>query len=252
MTIRHHHAFLRGALHQAVRWGWITRSPADTASPPRADSAEPAVPSVEQVRALLVLTEAKHPDLGNLLWVAAITGMRRGELCGLRWSDVDLVGTPLAISQTRIVVKAKVLEGSRKQVRAQGSSPSTPPRWRDFACGGRYRRATRWPVARDGPKPASFSPCPDGTGVKPQWVSRKFRRLARLARLGRIRQHDRRHAHITVAFGSPGCRCRSSASGSGAPTSGPPCPLQTGPPGRRRGRRRGDAGLVDTRVVTKW
>ena len=89
-TVGHHHAFLRSALRQAVRWGWIVRSPADSATPPHAAATEPAAPSVEQVRRLLAAAESYNPYLASMLWVAATTGMRRGELCGLRWSDTDL------------------------------------------------------------------------------------------------------------------------------------------------------------------
>ena len=62
-TVRHHHAFLRSALRQAVRWGWIVRSPADSASPPRAATAEPAAPTVEGVRRMLTVADSYNPAL---------------------------------------------------------------------------------------------------------------------------------------------------------------------------------------------
>jgi integrase len=99
-TIHHHHAYLRGALRQAVRWGWITRSPADSATPPSPDTPEPTAPSVEEVRKLFDVAARVYPELASLLWVAATTGMRRGELCGLRWTDIDLVGGTLTVRRS--------------------------------------------------------------------------------------------------------------------------------------------------------
>jgi integrase len=99
-TVAHHHAFLRSALRQAVRWGWIVRSPTDSASPPRAATSEPSAPSVEDVRKLLTAAESYNPDLASMLWVAATTGMRRGELCALRWPDIDPVDATLTVRQS--------------------------------------------------------------------------------------------------------------------------------------------------------
>lgn len=99
-TVGHHHAFLRAALRQAVRWGWIVRSPADLASPPRAAANEPAAPEIDEVRRLLTAAESYNPDLASMLWVAATTGMRRGELCGLRWSDVDVAGATITVRRS--------------------------------------------------------------------------------------------------------------------------------------------------------
>jgi len=88
-TIRHMHFILSGAYKRAVRWKWVTVSPVTQAEPPAAPKPNPQPPTPEQ--AAQILTEAwKDPDWGTLVWVAMTTGARRGELCALRWSAVDL------------------------------------------------------------------------------------------------------------------------------------------------------------------
>src|SRR5215218_6692240 len=85
-TVRQVHAILRRALDQAARWAWIPANPAALASPPRLSSAEIRPPTPEEVSRLLETAYEADPDFAVLLWLAATTGARRGELCALRWA----------------------------------------------------------------------------------------------------------------------------------------------------------------------
>ena len=99
-TTRHHyHALLSQALNQAVRWEWIARNPAKGAEAPSLRPVEQVPPSPDEVKALLARIATTHPDLAALIVTAATTGARRGELCGLRHSDIDLAGRQLVIRQ---------------------------------------------------------------------------------------------------------------------------------------------------------
>ena len=89
-TVRHYHATLCAALRQAVRWGWLDRSPMERVEPPSVDYEEPAAPTVDEVQRLIAAADAKNPSLASFLFVAATTGCRRGELCGLQWGDLQL------------------------------------------------------------------------------------------------------------------------------------------------------------------
>lgn len=83
------HFILSGADKRAVRWKWVTASPLPEAEPPAAPTPNPHPPSAGE--AARILNEAwKDPDWGTLIWLAMTTGARRGELCALRWSRIDL------------------------------------------------------------------------------------------------------------------------------------------------------------------
>ena len=96
-TVRQVHAILRRALDQAARWGSIPANPAALASPPRLGSAEIRPPTLEDVSRLLETAYEADPDFAVLLWLAATTGARRGELCALRWGHVDLEAAELLV-----------------------------------------------------------------------------------------------------------------------------------------------------------
>jgi site-specific recombinase XerC len=131
-TIRNHHAILSSALHQAVRWGWVRENVAERARPPQVRQSRVTAPSVEEVRAVVVAAEEKDPRLAPLLMLAALTGMRRGELCALRWSDLDLERRVLNVSRSVIVTPGGTVEKSTKTDRAAGSRSTS---WLLPCCG---------------------------------------------------------------------------------------------------------------------
>jgi integrase len=113
-TIRNHHAIISAALHQAVRWGWLHTNIAELAKPPRIAQGRVKAPSVDVVRAVIEAAEQRDPRLAALLMLGALTGMRRGELCGLKWSDVDLERYQLEVSRAVILVPGGLAEKSTK------------------------------------------------------------------------------------------------------------------------------------------
>jgi len=106
-TVRHVHTTLHKALHDAVRWGHLARNPADLASPPVPRTAEMRVWSPEQLRSFLASVRA---DRLYAAWVLmATTGMRRGEVLGLQWQEVD-------IDHGRVSVVRSLVEVTHGQV----------------------------------------------------------------------------------------------------------------------------------------
>jgi integrase len=122
-TVQKIHHILHKALAQAVRWDLIARNPSDAVKAPRPTSEEMRPLSAEEVRKLL---EAAHGDRLEALYVLAVTtGMRRGELLGLKWSDIDLKNGRLSIRRAltrtdngkRVALAEPKTRGSRRNVR---------------------------------------------------------------------------------------------------------------------------------------
>jgi len=84
--IKRAHAVLSAAWGTAIRYGWAATNPVLAAHTPTARAADIHAPTTDAVRAILEETEGR--PFGLALRVLAVTGMRRGELCGLQWSDI--------------------------------------------------------------------------------------------------------------------------------------------------------------------
>jgi integrase len=99
-TIRQVHAVLRRALQQGVKWGWIDSNPASLASPPRVRNKPVEPPDPTVVSRLIADAGDDNPDLAAFLQLAATTGARRGELCGLHWDAVDFEQGTMTIARS--------------------------------------------------------------------------------------------------------------------------------------------------------
>ena len=103
-SVRRVHAAISAACAQAVKWGDLAANPAARATPPTARQAPKAAPTPEDVRAMIHAAEEDDPDMAALIALAAVTGARRGELCGLVWTDVDFDQATLRIERSVAVV----------------------------------------------------------------------------------------------------------------------------------------------------
>jgi integrase len=90
-TIHGIDSILSGAFATARRWDWVERNPTEAAKPPAVNTRKsiPATPP-EDIAKVIAEARAHSAALGLYLWLVAITGQRRGELCGLQVRDIDL------------------------------------------------------------------------------------------------------------------------------------------------------------------
>lgn len=113
-TVRQIHAILSGAFKAAVRWEWMDRNPATSAKLPKGARPAPQPPTPEEVGHLLTAAWKRNADLAVYIWLAATTGARRGELCGLRWSGVDIEAGMLRFVGNYIVRGGRRIEKDTK------------------------------------------------------------------------------------------------------------------------------------------
>lgn len=118
-TVCHFHRIIGGALRFAVRQGWVPRNEADRAEPPSVVRKEGFAPTNEQMLALIDLAQrSRQPEMATVFVLAALTGMRRGEICGLRWSDIDTERGVIKVTRSIYQVTGEVGVKSRKNSRA--------------------------------------------------------------------------------------------------------------------------------------
>ncbi len=196
-TVRHVHVVAHRAMKDACRWRLLGYNPVDDADAPAQARANPRAWTPEQVARFL---EVASEDRWSALWrLAAATGLRRGELVALRWSDVER--GEIIVRRNRVVVEHEVVEGTTKRGRERRLSldpvtVATLQRWRVAQAEERLVIGPYWPG-----EDYVFT-WSDGSVVHPDVVTRTFRRLVDAAELPPLPLHNLRHAWATAALGA--------------------------------------------------
>jgi len=198
-TVRNTHVVLRKALADAERLGLVPRNAAAAARPPAPQRHDLVTWSSEDLRTFLAAIENDPLAIAYLLLAA--TGMRRGEVLGLRWRDVDFDLGQLAVAHTITTAGHHVVMGP----------PKTPRSRRNVYIDQRTLAALREHRKRQREERLSAGPAWDGTldlvvcdehgrRLHPDAFSRKFDQLVRTLDVPKIRMHDLRHTHATLAL----------------------------------------------------
>ena len=198
-TVHQVHAILRRALHQAIRWGWIVDNPAALASPPHVRSPRLSPPDPAAVIRLLEAAAEIDLDLAAFLHLAATTGARRGEVCALRWRDVDLITGSVLISKSvveaahGVVVEKDTKTHSSRRIALDPGTVAVLSAQRDRIA----VRAAACNVVLDDAGHL-FSRDPDGARPwAPNDVTKAFIRVRNRVGLDSVRLHDLRHFAAT-------------------------------------------------------
>jgi integrase len=195
-SVRQVRAVFRRALEEAVHWGWIETNPVHRAAgvPVPKQRKEADDPSV--IVGLIDLAAKRDPDLAVWVMVAATTGMRRSEMAGLLWRDVDL-------DQALVVVHRAIVQIGR-ELHLKGTKTHQVRKLRLDADTVGVLRAHRARADETGPlddEALVWSSSPDGRDpVSPDAMTQAWRRLCRSQGVAGIRLHDLRHFMATQAI----------------------------------------------------
>ena len=206
-SVRRVHVVVRRSLSQAKRWGWVSENVAADASPGRVPRREITPPDPEVTMRLIEQAEAEDPDFGVFLRLAATTGARRGELCALRWRDVDLNEGTVTISRALVdcadggYVEKDTKTHAARRIALDASMVKS-------LRAHKQRQAERALIGgvRIGGQTRVFSYEPDGSVPwRPDGVTARFVRLRDGLGFTGVRLHDLRHFVATrmLAAGVP-------------------------------------------------
>ena len=198
-TVRNVHGVLTRAMRDAVRWGQLQRNPCDAADPPRGRVPEMQAWTGDELRQFVKAAESNR---WAAVWMLmASTGMRRGEVLGLRWIDVDLNGSTVTIRSTRIRFGKTTTTSTPKTARGNRTIAIGPTTlaalrgWKRAQTAERLQAGAGWQGGH-----GLVVTNADGTAPNPEAFSKLFAKLGREAGLPVIRLHDLRHSYATAAL----------------------------------------------------
>jgi integrase len=196
-TIRTIHAVLHNALSHAVSINLVSRNVSDVVNPPRLVKHERHPLTIEQAQKLL--QHVQGHSLEGLITVALATGMRRGELLGLRWQDIHFDTKSLQIQRTISRQRKKGIVESEPKTSRGRRNIILPP----FAIEALKEHRTRQLEVRlkvgSAWEESNFVFCNGHGGfLEPSQLHMMFRNLLKEADLPQIRFHDLRHSAATM------------------------------------------------------
>lgn len=183
---------LKNALQTAVDQERITRNVARTVAGPKVEAYHPYILSIDEAQRLL---EAAHGTRLEVLYHVALTlGLRRGEVLGLRWSDVDVRRNTIRIAQIVTMEGTKVVLSEPKTELSRSTLP-LPDALVPWLEAQRQRVGDMEQIAAVWPEHDLVFPAINGRPIRPRNLLREYKRLLQRAGLPTtIRLHDLRHA----------------------------------------------------------
>jgi integrase len=199
-TIQRYHALLNAAFRQAVAWDWAPNNIVQLATPPSVPRIARAIPTPEVVSALLEEAKrSRNPENHLAFRLLAVTGARRGEVCGLRWRSVDLeAGTFMIREAVARVASGELITKNPKshQIRTVSVDSQTAEYLRQHqAAQQEMARSVGARIAGDAFVLADMLTDASGsTPIRPDRLTQAFARLCeRVDGAENVRLHDLRH-----------------------------------------------------------
>lgn len=195
-TVKHHHRVLAEAMKKAVNWQLINVNPCDAVDAPKPEKKE--MRALDERESATLLDISKGTRLYIPILIALTTGLRRGELIGLKWSDIDLTMKTLSINRTiEQTSKSGIVEKTPKTKRSRRSialASLTVSAIKELKQEHSKLRLKLGPAFQDN---GYLFINEDGTLWGPDAFTKAFRWLLDKTDIGYVRFHDLRHSHAS-------------------------------------------------------
>ena len=186
-TVRNINQVISSAMHLAIQQHLIAQDPTDGCALPKTEHREMQTLSADQLAAFLL--EAKHSGVFEMYYIELATGLRRGELLGLKWEDIDFANQTLRVRRQVGRINGEVREAPLKTKNA----------YRTISLGTDAVGILKQQREKH-PSSSYVFPGPTGGPIAPDSVLHMLHRVLDRAGLPEIRFHDLRHTFATLAL----------------------------------------------------
>lgn len=197
-TVHRIHRTLRAALNRAVKWGYLERSPLQRVDAPPLRYKKRNVLNAEQIHQCLDYLRSVSPTAHMAVFLAAHTGMRRGEVAGLRFSDLDWDKLSIRVQRSRQqrpvgeLVGPTKTAGSHRTIVVGATVMETLAAWKEHL---QHQAKTR---EEDWHEDNYVVSHPDGGYPSPDHFSQQLSKAVKRLGLPSVSFHDIRHSHATL------------------------------------------------------
>jgi len=205
-TIKHHHRLISSILNQAVFWQVIPSNPASRVKPPKVARTEAKYLDEKQTAKLLELLENESVLHQTMIKMFLYSGLRRGEMCGLEWKDINFENSLITVCRSSQYVAGKGIftketktETSDRTIKLPSPAFQVLKEHKVWQAQERLKMGDKW-VASD----RIFTQC-DGKPMSPDTITGWFHDFIAKTDLPQITIHSLRHTNATllIAAGVP-------------------------------------------------
>ena len=202
-TALHYHRLISSILEKAVKWQVIYANPCARVEPPKAEHREAEYLDETQSQQLLDRLQAEPLPYRAMITVLLYTGMRRGELCGLEWSDIDFDNCLIDISKTSLYLSGKGIfnddtktEASKRVIKIPNAAIEVLKEHRKEQLTAKFKLGDKW--IESGKVFTQWN----GKPIYPGTITKWFSAFIKKNNLPPIHLHSLRHTNATLLIAS--------------------------------------------------
>lgn len=205
-TIQHHHRMISAMLNTAVQWQLILNNPAQRVKPPKVQRTEAKYLDEKQTAELIALLEKAPVQNRMMILFLIYSGLRRGELCGLEWGDIDFENHLISVKRTSqylpgkgIFTKETKTESSVRTIKLASQVFEFLKDFKRWQLEQQFKMGDRWVQSN------RLFTAENGSPIHPDSITAWFHNFIAKTNLPRISIHSLRHTNITlmIAAGVP-------------------------------------------------
>ncbi|AEY66364.1 site-specific integrase [Clostridium sp. BNL1100] len=213
-SILHYHRALNAMFGDGVRWGLIKENPCSKVRPPKVVKKEMSCLDEDQIPQLINALRKEPIDISTFITLDLVTGLRRGELCGLQWDNIDLKNNTIVVEQavsytpeTGTIIKTPKTKSSIRMITIPKTTSyllSLYRKWwleQKIKVGDLWQKSAREDAEKNGETwedPEYLFTTWNGYVMHPDTLTKTFKKFIKRNNLPDIRLHDLRHTAATM------------------------------------------------------